>query len=146
MTGVWVASTAWGLHKAVSSLPGINTVGTILAFTDEIEPVPLLTNYTREFLRRFSEERATQAPPSLDSETPPDMQSFSNPCPECWSLSEANLSLVTDPQVQKAAFSVYAAVYSVAQGLHKMLGCKATKCQWNPQTKIYPWKVKPPLS
>ncbi|XP_046881122.1 taste receptor type 1 member 3 [Hypomesus transpacificus] len=141
MTGVWVASTAWALHKAVSSLPGINTVGTILAFTDEIEPVALLTNYTQEFLWKFSEERATQASPSLDSETTSDMQSFSNPCPECWSLSVANLSIVTDNQVQKAAFSVYAAVYSVAHGLHKMLGCNSTKCQWNTQTKIYPWKL-----
>uniref|UniRef100_A0A3P9CA07 Taste receptor type 1 member 3 n=1 Tax=Maylandia zebra TaxID=106582 RepID=A0A3P9CA07_9CICH len=52
-----------------------------------------------------------------------------------------NISIVEAPAVQTSAFSVYAAVYSVAQALHNLLECNSTACKWGSGSKIYPWKL-----
>uniref|UniRef100_A0A3P9CAH7 Taste receptor type 1 member 3 n=1 Tax=Maylandia zebra TaxID=106582 RepID=A0A3P9CAH7_9CICH len=49
--------------------------------------------------------------------------------------------VVEAPAVQTSAFSVYAAVYSVAQALHNLLECNSTACKWGSGSKIYPWKL-----
>lgn len=135
MTGVWIASTSWAIHHRLTSLPNIQTVGTIIAFTDRTQTLDLLTPYTRELFIKLSEENAKMSPPEAKSGNP------DNPCPQCWNLSTANISLVTDPAVKNTGFSVYAAIYSVAQALHNLLGCNSTACMQGSETKIYPWKV-----
>lgn len=133
LKAVWIGSTSWGIHNQVTSLPSIQSVGTILAFTDMTQNVDLLSAYTYALLTKLSEERAHTPPPAQISGNP------SNPCPNCWNLSPANISLVTEPVVQRSAFSVYAAIYSVAHALHNLLQCSSTACK--KPVKIYPWKV-----
>ncbi|XP_070815693.1 taste receptor type 1 member 3 [Chaetodon trifascialis] len=134
VTAVWIATTSWAIHNGVTSLPNINDIGTVLAFTDKLQTLDQLTAYTKELLK-LSEGNAKKSPPASITDNP------LNPCPQCWNLSRANISLVTDPSVQRTAFSVYAAVYSVAQALHNLLGCNSTACKMGPETKIYPWKL-----
>ncbi|KAM3878035.1 taste receptor type 1 member 3 [Diretmus argenteus] len=140
MTGVWVASTTWAIHNRLSSLPNIHTVGTIIGFTYKTQTLQLLTAYTEELFTRLDEERTKSSPlaPESGRDDP------RHPCPQCWNLSREDVSLVMQPAVQRIAFSVYAAIYSVAQGLHTLLGCNTTACMWGAETKIYPWQI--PLS
>ncbi|CAG07036.1 unnamed protein product, partial [Tetraodon nigroviridis] len=135
LKGVWIGSTSWGIHNQVTSLPDIQTVGTILAFTDITQSLDHLSAYTHELLTKVSEEHAHTPPMVQISAHPP------NPCPKCWNLSPANISLVTQPVVQRTAFSVYAAIYSVAQALHNLLQCNSTACMKTSEVKIYPWKL-----
>ncbi|XP_069546688.1 taste receptor type 1 member 3 [Brachyistius frenatus] len=135
LTGVWIGSTSWAINNRVTSLPNIATVGTIIGFTDNIQNLNLLTAYVQELFSKLSEERANTSPQVQPPGNP------NNPCPQCWNLSPANLSLVEDPAVQRTAFSVYAAVYCAAQALHNLLECSTTSCNWGPETKIYPWKL-----
>ncbi|XP_070703451.1 taste receptor type 1 member 3 [Pempheris klunzingeri] len=135
VTLVWIASTSWAIHYQLTSLPNIQKVGTIIAFTDETQTLDLLPAYTQELLNKLSEERVNMSPPAPTSVNPND------PCPQCWNLSPANISLVEEPAVKRTAFSVYAAIYSVAQALHDMLECNSTVCVHNSETKIYPWKL-----
>uniref|UniRef100_A0A671VZM8 Taste receptor type 1 member 3 n=1 Tax=Sparus aurata TaxID=8175 RepID=A0A671VZM8_SPAAU len=128
VTGVWIGSTSWSIHTQITSIPDIQKVGTIIGFTDRTQTLDMLTNYTRELFSKLSEDRSP----------PPDPL---NPCPQCWSFSSKNITLVTKPVLQRTAFSVYAAIYSVAQALHNLLGCSATACERGPDTKIYPWKL-----
>ncbi|KAM4613742.1 taste receptor type 1 member 3 [Polymixia lowei] len=137
LTGVWVASTAWTFDNQVISLPNIHTVGTVIGFTYNTQTLPQLISYTHELFTKLSEERIKKSPlaPKSGSAYLPD------PCPQCVNLSPANISLVTDDAVQRTAFSVYAAIYSVAQALHDMLGCNGTGCMWGADSKIYPWQL-----
>ncbi|KAK9528826.1 hypothetical protein VZT92_012965 [Zoarces viviparus] len=136
VTAVWIASTSWAINNKLTSLPNIETIGTIIGFIDETQPLHLLRPYTEELFTKLSEERAKTTLPAQNSTGLPD-----NPCPQCWNLSLDNISLVTDPAVNHQAFSVYAAVYSVAQALHNLLQCNSTACMQGPETKIFPWKL-----
>ncbi|XP_073323757.1 taste receptor type 1 member 3 [Pagrus major] len=129
VTGVWIASTSWAIHSQMTSLPDIQKVGTIIGFTDRMQTLDMFTAYTRELFVKLSEDRSPPPPDPL------------NPCPQCWNFSPANITLVEQPVLQRTAFSVYAAIYSVAQALHNLLGCSATACERGPDTKIYPWKL-----
>lgn len=136
MTSVWVGSTAWALHTDIATMPNIDTVGTILAFTDMSQRLPLLNPY---FEALFSQIQQKRLQSSLDPSF--DIHSTDNPCPACWYLSPDNMSLVEEILLQRTAFSVYAAVNTVAQALHSMLGCNATMCPQQSGYKIYPWQV-----
>lgn len=135
MSAVWIASTSWAIHNRLTSLANIDSVGTIIAFTDKMQVLDLLTPYAEALFAKLSKENSHQFTPTSDSST------FLNPCPHCWNLSPANITLVTKPVLQRTAFAVYAAIYSVAQALHNFLGCNSTACDYGPATKVYPWKV-----
>nr|XP_029132241.1 taste receptor type 1 member 3 [Labrus bergylta] len=137
VTRVWIASTSWAIHYLLTSLPNIQSVGTIIGFADDSQTLDLLTPYTQELFTKLSEERARTPPPT----PPPKSGNPDNPCPKCWSMSPVNISLVEDPVVKRSAFGVYAAVYSAAQALHNLMGCNATACKKGLETKIYPWKL-----
>nr|XP_046239299.1 taste receptor type 1 member 3 [Scatophagus argus] len=133
--GVWIGSTSWAISNQLTSLPNIQTIGTIIGFTDKTQTLDLLAAYTEKLFNKMSEENVHMSHPA------PTLINPLNPCPQCWNLSPANMSLVTEPVLQRTAFSVYAAIYSVAQALHTLLGCNSTACVHGPKTKIYPWKL-----
>uniref|UniRef100_A0A3B4AIC8 Taste receptor type 1 member 3 n=1 Tax=Periophthalmus magnuspinnatus TaxID=409849 RepID=A0A3B4AIC8_9GOBI len=134
ITGVWIGSTSWANSNRVSDIPGIQSIGTVIGFTDKTQTVDLVTEYTQALFTKISEENRNMT--RTDKQTDP-----TDPCPQCWNLSLANISIVQHSAVQQAAFSVYAAIYSVAEALHKLLHCNDTECDWTPETKVYPWKV-----
>ncbi|RVE73298.1 hypothetical protein OJAV_G00046520 [Oryzias javanicus] len=134
LTGVWIASSSWAIDDRIYSLPGIETIGTVIGFIDETETLDQLKPFTVALFQKLSEER-TSSLPSEKFEDP------YNPCPECRDLSLENISLVEDETVRTTAFSVYAAVYTVAQALHQLLECNSIACKWDSSTKLYPWKL-----
>ncbi|CAB1314895.1 unnamed protein product [Coregonus sp. 'balchen'] len=107
------------------------------AFFTESQTLTLLTPYTRELFSRIREEMARQSIQGPDTESTYGM----NQCPDCWNLSPDNMSLVTEPILQRTAFSVYAAIYSVAHALHNMLRCNANSCLRGAKSKVYPWQL-----
>ncbi|TKS71258.1 Taste receptor type 1 member 3 [Collichthys lucidus] len=135
VTGVWIGSTSWAIHNGLTSLAGMNKIGTIIGFTDKTQDLKQLRDYVEVLFAKVREKNANTSPPASMS------SSRYNPCPLCWNLSEDNITLVTDPAVERSAFSVYAATYSAAQALHNLLGCNSTTCSHGRETKIYPWKV-----
>ncbi|KAL3058845.1 hypothetical protein OYC64_010896 [Pagothenia borchgrevinki] len=131
---VWIASTSWSIKNQLISLPNIQSIGTVIGLQYQTQTLYELTAYTQVLLTKLSDERANMSPPAPKSEA-----NSRNPCPQCWNLSPANISLVTDTSVKGTAFSVYAAIYFVAEALHNLLGCNSTGCL--KETKIYPWKL-----
>ncbi|CAI5687572.1 unnamed protein product [Oreochromis niloticus] len=139
LTVVWIGSTSWAIDSRVTSLPNIETVGTVIGFVDKTDTLRLFTDYAMELFKKVSEERAKTSTPTINPDNPNDR------CPQCWNLSPDNISIVEAPAVQTSSFSVYAAVYSVAQALHNLLECNSTACKWGSGSKIYPWKLSEAL-
>ncbi|KAI4899621.1 hypothetical protein NFI96_030397 [Prochilodus magdalenae] len=135
---VWLASTAWAIQSSLTALPGIQTIGTVLAFVDMSQPVKLFSPYVHELFAKLEKERLLLGTPKPAPSTSP----LDNPCADCWNLSSANASIVDTELVQRTAFSVYAAIYSVAHALHEALDCRENRCFRHPKyNKVYPWQV-----
>ncbi|KAL2090797.1 hypothetical protein ACEWY4_013060 [Coilia grayii] len=137
MSMVWIGPTSWALLSDIATLPNIHTVGTILAFADENRPLPQFNDYFQALFSKIQQERPQQPPLEPSSSIP----TMGNPCPTCWHLSPDNMSLVEETQRNRQAFSIYAAVRSIAQALHNMLGCNTTSCPPKSGYKIYPWQL-----
>ncbi|XP_077458827.1 taste receptor type 1 member 3 isoform X2 [Stigmatopora argus] len=129
--GVWIASASWVFDNRLTSIPAMQSIGTVIGFTYKTKKLDLLPAYTEVLFTKLSEQKKTSY----------DASKVQNPCPQCWNLSPANVSLVVDPAVMRISFSVYAAIYSVAQSLHNMLGCNSSTCIWDAETRILPWKL-----
>uniref|UniRef100_A0A8C6TXD4 Taste receptor type 1 member 3 n=1 Tax=Neogobius melanostomus TaxID=47308 RepID=A0A8C6TXD4_9GOBI len=126
--GVWIGTTSWANTNIVSDIPGIQSIGTVIGFIDKTQSVDLLTEYTQTLFTKISENVN-----STHTET----GSYSSDlCPQCRSLSPANISIVEHSAVQQAAFSVYAAIYSVAKALHQLLYCNNSVCDWKPLLQV----------
>ncbi|XP_048879134.1 taste receptor type 1 member 3 [Brienomyrus brachyistius] len=138
MVAVWVASSAWSLDNLVYELPNINRIGTVLGFTENTQMLTSLTSYARVLLTRLGKERGNGLRIESDKSG---YSHLEDPCPDCWNLSQDNISIVTQPVVQRKAFSVYLAVYSAAHALHQVLGCNTTSCQKGADSKVYPWQL-----
>ncbi|XP_051957904.1 taste receptor type 1 member 3 [Xyrauchen texanus] len=138
MTAVWVASTAWGLNEDIFNLPGISSIGTVLAFADITKTINLFTPYVLELFTKIEAERPLLFTQQPDAQPSP----LDNPCPRCSNLTSVNVSMVMTNLVQRSAFKVHSAIYCVAQALHDLLGCNAKSCALNPKTdKFYPWQL-----
>ncbi|TRY76144.1 hypothetical protein DNTS_031477 [Danionella cerebrum] len=87
LTAVWVASTAWSLVEDIYTLPGISSVGTVLAFSDITRPLKLFTPYIWELLTKMEE-----APPDLQ-QVNIDGATLDNTCPICNYMTRANASM-----------------------------------------------------
>ncbi|KAJ8400732.1 hypothetical protein AAFF_G00395010 [Aldrovandia affinis] len=140
MRAVWVGSTSWALHYQVTSLPNINTVGTMVVFADMTQKLDLLEDYAKELFSKLGKKREVR----MQQDSPPPnttKSSLFDPCPVCWNLSPDNISIMMTPLLQLTASSVYTAVYSVAHAMHRLLECNSTTCHKRADHNIYPWQL-----
>ncbi|XP_015425165.1 PREDICTED: taste receptor type 1 member 3 [Myotis davidii] len=111
MPQVWVASGAWLTTAQVLSLPGLAQVGTVLGFLQRGAPMSDFPSYVQARL-------ALAADPAF-----------------CASLDAGQ----PDLEGHMAGPRCPAAVYSVAQALHKTLLCDALGCP--PRAPVQPWQL-----
>ncbi|KAM5266881.1 taste receptor type 1 member 3 [Hipposideros larvatus] len=131
---VWVASEAWVTSDLVTTLPGMDQVGTVLGFLQRGTPMPAFASYVQTRLTLAADPAFCA---SLDAE----QQSLKEHvvgqrCPQCNHITLENVSAnLLHPQL----FAAYAAVYGVAQALHNTLLCTASGCPG--QEPVRPWQL-----
>nr|XP_006642093.1 PREDICTED: taste receptor type 1 member 3 [Lepisosteus oculatus] len=142
MKAVWIGSTAWALSEDITTIPGIQTVGTLLVFSNKNTQLSHFEIYAQQLFTLLEQERLqanSLDPPTSPSATETEFP-LPEPCPDCWNLSQANMTMIREPQLQRTAFSVYSSVYSVAHALHQLLGCSATLCR-RKDAEFFSWQV-----
>ncbi|KAM9521030.1 taste receptor type 1 member 1 [Guaruba guarouba] len=131
---VWVGSEDWVLAQAVWQVPGIQSIGSVIAMSVEKAESMMLERFVSW---RMAEEGAvaecagsTEAGEGIEGSTQPNCTQC---CTDCHWLTTAHG--VYDAQ---SSFRVYSAVYAVAHGLHDLLGCASGVCSKGP---VYPWQL-----
>uniref|UniRef100_A0A8C0WT47 G-protein coupled receptors family 3 profile domain-containing protein n=1 Tax=Castor canadensis TaxID=51338 RepID=A0A8C0WT47_CASCN len=130
LTGkVWVASEDWAISTHITSVPGIQGIGTVLGVTIKQRLVPGL----KEF-----EEAYAQADKGAPRICPTGSWCSTNQlCRDCQAFTAHRMPGLGAFSMS-AAYNAYQAVYAVAHGLHQLLGCSSGACSRDP---VYPWQL-----
>ncbi|XP_006886006.1 PREDICTED: taste receptor type 1 member 3-like [Elephantulus edwardii] len=131
---VWVASEAWLASELLTTLPGMEKVGTVLGFLMRGTQLPEFSDYVARCLALASDPAFCA---SLDTVHQNLEEEVVGPrCPQCDLITMQNLSTGL---LHHQTFAAYAAVYSVAQALHNTLHCQASGCPVH--KPVQPWQL-----
>ncbi|XP_072569307.1 taste receptor type 1 member 1 [Paramormyrops kingsleyae] len=129
---VWIGTEDWSVATRISSIPGINTIGSVIGISIQSATMPGFKEF-EDFSMATSKQYDKKYMVSGDS-------GLSDvPCVQNTILSKfASIDLSQDMYDITSSFNVYKAVYALAHALHLLLDCDSGKCQ-KVQTK--PWQL-----
>jgi len=127
---VWVGSEDWSLSHIIWQVPGIQRIGSVIGMSvEETEPT---------MLERFEAWKTAEGSAGSMGAGGGNGGSAQLDCtPRCTSCR--SLAATPDTYDAQASFNVYSAVYTVAHGLHDLLGCASGVCS---KGTVYPWQVR----
>ncbi|NXM32818.1 TS1R3 protein, partial [Oxyruncus cristatus] len=132
---VWIGTKAWMLSDIPTSIPNIQSIGTVLGFVTKAGTVPGFQKYVADLFTSVQQDEFCRESRELKRLTNADV--LGSHCKECDHVSLQDLSfMLSISQVQP----VHMAVYSVAYALHRALGCTPKAC---PKAPIRSWQLLP---
>uniref|UniRef100_A0A8C2CP56 G-protein coupled receptors family 3 profile domain-containing protein n=1 Tax=Cyprinus carpio TaxID=7962 RepID=A0A8C2CP56_CYPCA len=123
---VWIASHAWALNQQIPREPGIEKIGTVIGITDRLLSFPGFSEFVYK-ARATTDVGYDVAEGEVKSKT------CNQVCDYC-SLLTAEEIINENPSF---SFGIYAAIYTIAHALHKVLQCDINECQKNTMAKPY---------
>ncbi|NWH63724.1 TS1R3 protein, partial [Geococcyx californianus] len=130
---VWIGTEAWMLSDIATSIPNIQSIGTVLGFVMKVGTVPGFQEYVADLFASVQQDKFCQESRKLSDLMKSDM--LDTQCTECDHVSLHDvLSMLSRSQVQP----MYVAVYSVANALHRALGCTHQAC---PKAAVKSWQL-----
>ncbi|XP_059360386.1 taste receptor type 1 member 3-like [Carassius carassius] len=126
---VWIASQAWAMNQQLPRELGIGKIGTIIGITERLLSLPGFN----EFVYKIS--RITDIGHNYRAETGIlGMRKTCNQVCDYCSLLTAEEIINENPTF---SFAIYAAIYTIAHALHKVLQCDMNECHRNTMAKPY---------
>ncbi|NXG73378.1 TS1R1 protein, partial [Baryphthengus martii] len=133
---VWVGSEDWSLAQTIWQVPGIPSIGSVIGMTVEKTEPTLLERF--KSWKKAEESAAAEGAGSRAATGAVEGSGHLDCTQRCTSCP--SLATTPDTYDAQASFSVYAAVYAVAHGLHRLLGCGVGACA---RRTVYPWQLLP---
>nr|UIS42904.1 taste receptor type 1 member 1 [Florisuga fusca] len=131
---VWVGSEDWSVDQTIRRMPGIQNVGTVIGISVETTNPAMVERF---FSWKKAEKSAVgeyDGSVGAGGENGGSAQlDCAQRCTTCHLSDE-----VPDTYDTQASFNVYSAVYTVAHGLHDLLGCASGACS---KGTVYPWQL-----
>ncbi|KAJ7306502.1 hypothetical protein JRQ81_009857 [Phrynocephalus forsythii] len=122
---VWIAPESWVLSEGISSMPGIETIGTVIGLTIKPVILPQFLPFVKKTLH--CDPWNTSGGPFRPKDRTSAGSCYQH-CMDCHSLSPEILDDVLNSRIWHWSFYSYAAIYAVAQALHQLLGCDRQGC------------------
>ncbi|XP_034609328.1 taste receptor type 1 member 3 [Trachemys scripta elegans] len=130
---VWIATEAWVMSDIVTSIPNIQTIGTVIGFTIKGGIVPGFQDYVADLFASVQQESFCRA--SWEYSRDADSTVLGPQCRQCDNVSLHDITHLLENQ---QTYAVYVAVYSVAHALHQALGCTEEGC---PKATVKSWQL-----
>ncbi|NXP14524.1 TS1R3 protein, partial [Thinocorus orbignyianus] len=120
---VWIGTESWILSDITTSIPNIQSIGTVLGFIMKAGTVPGFQKYVADLFTSVQQDKFCQE--SRESSHLMNSDGLGALCEECDHISLRDISSsLSHSQIQP----VHVAVYSVAHALHRALGCSQHAC------------------
>ncbi|KAM6296425.1 taste receptor type 1 member 3 [Aegotheles albertisi] len=130
---IWIGTETWVLSEMTTSIPNIQSLGTVLGFIMKAGRVPGFQKYVADLFTSVQQDEFCQESRELGRLMDSDV--LDTHCKQCDHISLHNISsTLSHLQIQP----VYTAVYSVAHALHRALGCTQRAC---PNPPIRTWQL-----
>ncbi|XP_051493048.1 taste receptor type 1 member 1 [Apus apus] len=131
---VWVGSEDWSLAPAIWQVPGIQSIGSVIGMSIEKTEPTMLERFESWKVAEGGAAAERAGSTGAGGGTGGDAQlDCTQSCTSCH-LRAA----VPNTYDAQASFNVYSAVYTVAHGLHDLLGCASGACS---KGTVYPWQL-----
>ncbi|NWV02690.1 TS1R3 protein, partial [Ptilonorhynchus violaceus] len=130
---VWIGTETWLQSDTTASIPNIQSLGTVLGFVTQTNPVPGFHEYVADLFRSVEQEEFCQESRELSRRT--NAEALDMHCQECDRITLRDIRPMLEVAVVQP---VHVAVYSVAHALHRALGCTSTAC---PETPVRSWQL-----
>ncbi|XP_055024093.2 taste receptor type 1 member 1-like [Misgurnus anguillicaudatus] len=124
---VWIASETWSMNQQLLKEPGIEKIGTIIGITERFLSLPGFNDFI------YKTKETTEVYPNDNTESEIHTNTCNQDCDNC-SLVTAEENINEDPTF---SFAIYAAIYTIAHALHKVLHCNMNQCNKNTTVKPY---------
>jgi len=124
---VWIASQAWAMNQQLPREPGIGKIGTIIGITERLLTLPGFNEFVN------IDRRSTDVTHDEESDIQSKSKTCNQVCDNCtlWTAEEI---INENPTF---SFDIYAAIYTIAHALHKVLQCDMNGCRKNTVVKPY---------
>ncbi|KAL1269280.1 hypothetical protein QQF64_031569, partial [Cirrhinus molitorella] len=126
---VWIASHSWAMNQQIPREPGIRKIGTIIGITERLLSLPGFN----EFIYKSRETTDAGHNDIAESDIQSKSKTCNQDCDYC-SLLTAEDIINESPT---HSFAIYAAIYTIAHALHKVLQCDMNECPKNTIAKPY---------
>nr|XP_055023068.1 taste receptor type 1 member 1-like [Misgurnus anguillicaudatus] len=124
---VWIASETWSMNQQLPKEPGIEKIGTIIGITERFLSLPGFNDFI------YKTKETTEVYSNDNTESEIHTKTCNQDCDNC-SLVTAEEIINEDPTF---SFAIYAAIYTIAHALHKVLHCNMNQCNKNTTVKPY---------
>ncbi|XP_051950765.1 taste receptor type 1 member 1-like [Xyrauchen texanus] len=122
---VWIASQAWSMDQQLPREPGIEKIGTVIGITEKLLTLPRFA----EFIFKATGTTNVHENDSIEVQN-----DTCNQACKCCSFLTAEEIINENPTF---SFSIYAAIYTIAHALHKVLQCNINECHKNTTVRPY---------
>nr|XP_055029934.1 taste receptor type 1 member 1-like [Misgurnus anguillicaudatus] len=122
---VWIAGEAWSMNQQLLREPGIETIGTIIGIRERLFTLPGFNEFV------FKAKGTIKA--NTSSESKMQTKTCNQACDNCTFLTAKEII----NENSTLSFAIYAAVYSIAHALHKVLQCRMNECHKNATVNPY---------
>ncbi|NWV77409.1 TS1R3 protein, partial [Dasyornis broadbenti] len=130
---VWIGTEAWMLSDIATSIPNIQSIGTVLGFVMKAGTVPGFQEYVAELFSSIQQEEFCRE--SREWSRVMNAEVLDTHCQQCDNVTLGDIR----PMLRVSTVQpVHVAVYSVAHALHRALGCTQKAC---PKTAIMSWQL-----
>nr|XP_055024827.1 LOW QUALITY PROTEIN: taste receptor type 1 member 1-like [Misgurnus anguillicaudatus] len=123
---VWIASETWSMNQQLLKEPGIEKIGTVIGITERLLSLPGFD----EFIYK-AKARSAYITDNTECQIP--TMTCNQDCNNCSLVSPEEI-INEDPTL---SFAIYAAIYTIAHALHKVLHCNMNQCSINTTVKPY---------
>ncbi|XP_048064764.1 taste receptor type 1 member 1-like [Megalobrama amblycephala] len=124
---VWIASQAWSMNQQIPREPGIGKIGTIIGITERLLSLPGFNEFV------YKDRRTTDVNHYEESDIQSTSRTCNQVCDYCTMLTAEEI-INENPTF---SFAIYAAIYTIAHALHKVLQCDMNECRKNTPVKPY---------
>uniref|UniRef100_A0A671R1D9 Taste receptor type 1 member 1-like n=1 Tax=Sinocyclocheilus anshuiensis TaxID=1608454 RepID=A0A671R1D9_9TELE len=123
---VWIASETWAMNQQLPTEPGIGKIGTVIGITERLLSLPGFDKFIYKDRRKIN-GYSTESNVQSKNKTCNQVRDY---CP----LLTAEEIINENPSF---SFAIYAAIYTIAHALHKVLECDMNECHKNITVKPY---------